>query len=72
LSKAVEIVEVRTKQLDQEMKNWIQDHPSVVVEQLLYTELRRRVKHIIVPAARECAYKAVRADEISEPGIITS
>jgi len=30
------------------------------------------LKHIIKPAAEECGYKAVRADEISEPGIITT
>ena len=30
------------------------------------------LKHIIRPAAEECGYKAVRADEISEPGIITT
>ena len=30
------------------------------------------LKHIISPAARECAYEAVRADQISEPGLITS
>lgn len=40
------------------------------------SEIRRRsnqiLKHIIKPVAEECGYKAVRADEISEPGIITS
>ncbi len=40
------------------------------------TEIRRRsdqvLKHIITPAAKECGYKAVRADTISEPGMITS
>ncbi|MCK9376184.1 MAG: hypothetical protein M0P73_08545 [Syntrophobacterales bacterium] len=40
------------------------------------TEVRRRsdqvLKHIITPAAKECGYKAVRADTISEPGMITS
>lgn len=30
------------------------------------------LKHIIKPAAKECGYSATRADEISEPGIITS
>lgn len=30
------------------------------------------LKHIISPAAKECGYKALRADQISEPGIITS
>jgi hypothetical protein len=30
------------------------------------------LKHIIRPAAMECGYGAIRADEISEPGIITS
>jgi hypothetical protein len=30
------------------------------------------LKHIIKPATEECGYKAVRADEISEPGIITT
>jgi len=30
------------------------------------------LKHVIAPAAKQCKYKAVRADEISEPGIITS
>ena len=29
-------------------------------------------KHIIAPAARECGYEAIRADQISEPGLITS
>ena len=40
------------------------------------TEIRRRsdqiLKHIITPASGECGYKALRADQISEPGIITS
>jgi hypothetical protein len=40
------------------------------------TDVRRRsdqiLKHIISPAAAECGYKALRADHISEPGIITS
>jgi hypothetical protein len=30
------------------------------------------LKHIITPAARECSYEAIRADQISEPGLITS
>ncbi len=30
------------------------------------------LKHIIAPAAKSCGYKAIRADQISEPGIITS
>lgn len=29
-------------------------------------------KHIIAPAAEECGYEAIRADNISEPGLITS
>jgi len=40
------------------------------------TEIRRRsdqvLKHIITPAAKDCGYYAVRADTISEPGMITS
>lgn len=40
------------------------------------TDTRKRsdqvLKHIIKPAATECGYDANRADEISEPGIITS
>lgn len=40
------------------------------------SEIRRRsdqvLKHIITPAANECGYKTIRADEISEPGMITS
>src|SRR4051812_21831551 len=40
------------------------------------TEIRIRsdkvLKHIIAPAATECGYKSLRADHISEPGIITS
>lgn len=40
------------------------------------TDVRRRsdqiLKHIISPAAGECGYKTLRADQISEPGIITS
>lgn len=30
------------------------------------------LKHIISPAAKECGYETVRADQISEPGLITS
>jgi hypothetical protein len=30
------------------------------------------LKHIVAPAARECGYDTIRADQISEPGIITS
>lgn len=30
------------------------------------------LNHIIAPAAEECGYTAMRADQISEPGIITS
>ncbi len=40
------------------------------------SETRRRsdqvLKHVISPAVEECGYIAVRADQISEPGIITS
>lgn len=40
------------------------------------SEIRKRsdqvLTHIIKPAVKECGYEAVRADEISEPGIITS
>lgn len=40
------------------------------------TETRRRsdlvLKHIISPAVRECGYEPVRADKISETGIITT
>lgn len=40
------------------------------------SEIRQRsdqvLTHIIKPVAEECGYEAVRADEISEPGIITS
>jgi len=40
------------------------------------SETRKRsdlvLKHIIKPAAEECGYNAVRADEISEPGVITT
>ncbi|PMQ02716.1 hypothetical protein DyAD56_22840 [Dyella sp. AD56] len=30
------------------------------------------LKHVIAPAALACGYKAIRADQISEPGMITS
>lgn len=30
------------------------------------------LKHVISPAISQCSYKAVRADQISEPGMITS
>lgn len=30
------------------------------------------LKHIIGPAAAECGYRSIRADQISDPGIITS
>lgn len=30
------------------------------------------LNHVISPAAKECGYKATRADQISEPGMITS
>ena len=40
------------------------------------SETRKRsdqvLKHIIKPSTADCGYKAVRADEISEPGLITS
>lgn len=40
------------------------------------SETRRRadqiLKHIIAPAAKECGYEAIRADQINEAGIITS
>jgi hypothetical protein len=40
------------------------------------SETRKRsdqvLKHVISPAAAECGYKALRADQISEPGMITS
>jgi hypothetical protein len=39
------------------------------------SEIRKRsdqvLKHIIEPVARECGYKPLRADQISEPGYIT-
>jgi hypothetical protein len=40
------------------------------------SETRKRsdqvLKHVIRPAAVQCGYKAVRADEIDKPGMITS
>ena len=30
------------------------------------------VKYVIVPAVEACQYQAIRADQISEPGMITS
>lgn len=40
------------------------------------SEIRKRsdqiLKHVIDPAADACGYKAVRADQIAEPGLITS
>jgi hypothetical protein len=40
------------------------------------SEARKRsdqiLKHVITPAAGECGYNPMRADQISEPGIITS
>ena len=40
------------------------------------SETRRRsdqiLKHVISPATVECGYQVIRADKISEPGIITS
>ena len=40
------------------------------------SEIRRRsdqvLKHIISPAAKDCGYEPIRADKISEPGMITS
>ena len=40
------------------------------------SEIRRRsdqvLNHIITPAAKDCGYETIRADTISEPGIITS
>lgn len=42
----------------------------------LGSDIRRRadqiLKHVMKPAAEECGYTAIRADEISEPGMITS
>ena len=40
------------------------------------SETRKRsdqiLKHVITPAAKECGYSPIRADKISEPGIITT
>jgi hypothetical protein len=40
------------------------------------SEIRKRsdqvLKHVIRPAAKSCGFRAIRADEISEPGIITT
>jgi hypothetical protein len=40
------------------------------------SEIRNRsdkvLEHIITPTVEECGYESIRADEISEPGIITS
>jgi len=40
------------------------------------SDIRRRsdqvLKHIVGPAAKDCGYETMRADKISEPGIITS
>ena len=40
------------------------------------TEIRKRsdqvLKHVISPPVTECGYKPIRADKISEPGIITT
>jgi hypothetical protein len=40
------------------------------------TEIRRRsdqiLNHVIKPAAEECGYEIIRADTISEPGLITN
>jgi hypothetical protein len=40
------------------------------------SEIRRRAdqifKHVIGPAATSCAFQAIRADQISEPGLITT
>lgn len=40
------------------------------------SDIRKRsdqiLKHVIAPAANECEYETLRADQISEPGIITS
>lgn len=40
------------------------------------SETRKRsdqiLKHIISPAAKECGFETIRADQISEPGIITT
>lgn len=40
------------------------------------SDIRRRadqiLKHVLKPAAQACGFEAIRADEISEPGMITS
>ena len=40
------------------------------------TEIRKRsdqvLNHILKPAAKELGFEAMRADQISEPGVITS
>ena len=40
------------------------------------SEIRKRsdqiLKHVIQPSVDECGYKAVRADKIEKPGVITS
>jgi len=40
------------------------------------SDIRKRsdqvLKHVISPAAEQCGYEALRADQISEPGMITS
>jgi len=40
------------------------------------SETRRRsdqiLRHVIAPATQECGYEAIRADQIAEPGLITS
>ena len=40
------------------------------------SDIRKRsdqiLKHVITPATNDCEYKTLRADQISEPGIITS
>jgi len=57
---------------------WNLDRPCFVIAPIGEegSDTRKRsnqvLKHIIVPAAAECGYQAVRADQISEPGIITS
>src|SRR4030088_3189951 len=38
----------------------------------LRTRSDKVLKHIIGPVAEECGYEAVRADKISEPGMITT
>ena len=40
------------------------------------SDIRKRsdqiLKHVIIPATKDCEYETLRADQISEPGIITS